>query len=139
MSRDRLLFRWMGTIHQQYGTPHRAIALQAVWAIVLVLTGTYRALFTRVVYTEWIFFALMAVGLVLLRRRPGYAPRFRVPGHPIIPIVFAVSSLYIVIDQIMAHPGESTVGLALVVVGWPVYSFSSRRTKEGAIRSNTHD
>src|SRR5260370_4746069 len=84
MSRDRLLFRWMGTIHQQYGTPHRAIALQAVWAIVLVLTGTYRALFTRVVYTEWIFFALMAVGLVLLRRRPGYAPRFRVPGHPLI-------------------------------------------------------
>ncbi len=44
---------------------------RALWACVLVLTGTYRALFTRVVYTEWIFFGLMAVGLFLFRRRPG--------------------------------------------------------------------
>jgi basic amino acid/polyamine antiporter, APA family len=126
MSRDRLLFSWVGAIHGRFRTPHRAIALQAVWAIVLVLTGTYRALFTRVVYTEWIFFALMAVGLVLLRRRADYAPRFRVPGHPIIPIVFVVSSLYIVVDQIVAHPGESLAGLALVAVGWPVYYFTVR-------------
>jgi len=139
MARDRLLFRWIGTIHQRYHTPHRAIALQAAWAVVLVLTGTYRALFTRVVYTEWIFFALMAVGLVLLRRRPGYMPKFRVPWHPIIPIVFVLSSLYIVFDQIVAHPGESLSGLALVAVGWPVYYFSARKTKEAANSSNTHD
>ncbi len=124
MSRDGLLFRWVGEIHPRYRTPHRAIALQAAWAVVLVLTGTYRALFTRVVYTEWIFFALMAVGLVLLRRRPDYVPRFRVPGHPLIPIVFVVSSLYIVFDQIIAHPGESLTGLGLVAIGWPVYYFT---------------
>src|SRR5438105_3939710 len=120
MARDRLLFPWVGEIHPEHRTPHRAIVLQAAWAIVLVMTGSYRALFTRVVYTEWIFFALMAVGLILLRRRVGYTPRFRVPMHPIIPIVFVVSSLYIVIDQIVAHPWESLSGLALVAVGWPV-------------------
>lgn len=129
MSRDRLLFPWVGAVHQRFRTPHRAIAIQGAWAIVLVLTGTYRALFTRVVYTEWIFFALMAVGLILLRRRPGYAPRFRVAAHPIIPIVFVVSSLYIVFDQIVAHPVESLSGLALVAVGWPVYYFTVRKAK----------
>src|SRR5258708_5214 len=139
MSRDGLLFPWVGEIHPRFHTPHRAIALQAAWAIVLVLTGTYRALFTRVVYTEWIFFALMAVGLVMLRRRPGYSPRVRVPGHPVIPIVFVLLSLYIVVDQVVAHPGESLTGLALVAVGWPIYYFSSRKTNEGAISSNTHD
>ena len=43
--------------------------LQAAWSSILVLTGTYRALFTRVVYTERIFFALLVVGLIAARRR----------------------------------------------------------------------
>ena len=43
----------------------RAIVLQAVWSSVLVATGTYRSLFTRVVYTEWIFFGALAVVLVI--------------------------------------------------------------------------
>src|SRR4029079_3569076 len=63
MARDRLLVGWAAAIHPRFRTPHRAILLQGAWAIALVSTGTYRALFTRVVYTEWIFFALMAAGL----------------------------------------------------------------------------
>lgn len=127
MARDGLAPKWIGAIHEAYSTPHRAIALQAVWAAVLVSTGTYRALFTRVVYTEWIFFALMAAGLIALRRRPEYAPRFRVPFHPVIPALFIIASLYIVIDQIIAKPGESLGGLGLVLVGLPVYLFTLRR------------
>ena len=53
MANDGVLFRWAGAVHPVYRTPHRAIVLQAVWSSVLVVTGTYRALFTRVVYTEW--------------------------------------------------------------------------------------
>ena len=126
MARDGLLFTWVGAIHERHRTPHRAIGIQALWAVVLVLTGSYRALFTRVVYTEWIFFALMAVGLVLLRRRADYVPRFRVAGGAVIPIVFVLSSLYIVVDQVVAHPGESVTGLLLVAAGWPVYYFTVR-------------
>ncbi len=80
MANDGLLFRWAGAVHPRYKTPHVAIALQGVWSAALVLTGTYRALFTRVVYTEWIFFALMAASLFFLRRRPDYQPAYRVPA-----------------------------------------------------------
>src|SRR5262245_43549719 len=45
MADDGLLFRWVGSIHPRYRTPHIAIALQGAWSCVLVLTGTYRALF----------------------------------------------------------------------------------------------
>jgi APA family basic amino acid/polyamine antiporter len=69
MAEDGLLFRWAGAVHPRFHTPHRAIVLQAIWSSVLVATGTYRALFTRVIYTEWIFFGLMALGLLILRRR----------------------------------------------------------------------
>ena len=121
MARDGLLFRWLGEVHPRFHTPHRAVALQAVWSSVLVGTGTYEALFSRVVYTEWIFFALMAVGLVLLRRRAHYAPRFTVWGFPVTPALFALASLAVAVNQIATAPRESLSGLALVVLGLPIY------------------
>ena len=121
MARDGLLFRWVGAIHPRFGTPHRAIVLQAVWSAVLVATGTYRALFTRVVFTEWIFFAVMAIGLVLLRSRPGYTPAYRARGFPAVPLVFAAAAAVVAVSQIVAHPRDSAMGLLLVLAGLPVY------------------
>jgi APA family basic amino acid/polyamine antiporter len=121
LARDGLLFRWVGAVHPVFRTPHRAIAVQAVWSSVLVATGTYRALFTRVVYTEWLFFAAMAVGLLLLRRRAAYRPAYRVPGGPVIPLAFAASGILVAASQIIREPANSVVGLLLVVAGLPVY------------------
>ncbi|MDX1495529.1 MAG: amino acid permease, partial [Longimicrobiales bacterium] len=130
MARDRLLFPWLGELHPRFGTPHRAIVLQALWAAVLVSTGTYRALFTRVIYTEWIFFGLMAIGLVLLRRRRATPPPYRVPLYPAVPVVFALSAFAIVANQIAAEPLDSALGLGFVVAGWPVYALWVRRRRD---------
>ena len=136
MARDGLLFRWAGAVHPRFGTPHRAIVLQAVWSAVLVATGTYRALFTRVVFTEWLFFAVLAVGLVTLRRRAGYAPAYRVPGAPVLPLVFAAAALFVAVSQIAAQPRDSAVGLLFVLAGLPVYAWwTRRRPAPGAITS----
>jgi len=78
------------------------------------------------VYTEWIFFGLMAAGLFLLRRRPGYAPAYRTWGYPLVPLLFIVSSAVIVGNQIVAEPRESMTGLLLVIAGLPVYYFWSK-------------
>ena len=118
MARDGLLFRWLGAVHPTRGVPHRAIWLQGIWACFLVLTGTYRALFTRVVYTEWIFFGLMAVGLFLFRRRPGVEAGAIPPGAiPLVPAVFAFSAFAIVINQVVADPVESSLGLGFRAPG----------------------
>jgi APA family basic amino acid/polyamine antiporter len=77
--------------------------------------------FTRVIYTEWLFFALMAAGLFVLRRRPGYNPEYRAWGYPIVPLVFIVVSLAIVINQFASEPLESATGLGLVALGAPFY------------------
>ena len=121
MARDGLVFAWLGGIHPKYRTPHRAIALQAIWSSVLVATGTYRALFTRVVYTEWIFFGLMALGLFVLRRRVDYDPPYKIWAFPVIPAVFIASSFLIVLNQIVSDPAESALGLFMVAFGLPVY------------------
>ena len=126
MAQDGILFRWVGAVHPRFGTPHRAIVIQALWSSVLALTNTYGALFSRVIYTEWIFFAAMAAGLIILRRRPDYRPAYRVWGYPVVPIVFIASSLVIVLMQVMAVPRDSIIGLGMVLLGLPVYVVWSR-------------
>jgi APA family basic amino acid/polyamine antiporter len=127
MARDGLLFRGIGVVHPRFGTPHRAIVLQAAWSSLLVATGTYRSLFTRVVYTEWIFFALMTAGLFTIRRRPGVTHCYRIWGYPIVPALFVVSSLAIVANQIIFNPQESLFGLSLVLLGIPVYCLRAKK------------
>ena len=137
MANDGLLFRWAGAVHPVHRTPHRAIVLQAVWSSVLVVTGTYRALFTRVVYTEWIFFGLLAAALFLLRRRADYRPAYRVWGYPLLPALFALSSAGIVINQIMHEPADSMWGLGLVLAGLPVYYLWTRGNQMPTRRSGS--
>jgi APA family basic amino acid/polyamine antiporter len=126
MAQDGTMFKWMGAVHPRYGTPHHALAVQAVWASVLAATNTYGALFSRVIYTEWIFFAAMAAGLMLLRRRAGYQPAYRVFAYPIVPIVFIAASLVIVTMKILEVPADSAIGLGMVLVGLPVYFLWAR-------------
>jgi APA family basic amino acid/polyamine antiporter len=126
MARDGTIFHWMGAVHPRFGTPHRALAIQAVWASVLAASNTYGALFSRVIYTEWIFFAAMAAGLMLLRRRASYQPAYRIPAYPVVPILFIVASLVIVAMKIAEVPLNSAIGLGLVLAGWPVYLIWTR-------------
>ena len=121
MAQDGLLFHWLGDVHPRYGTPHRAIVLQGAWACVLAATGSFRALFTRVVYTEWIFFALVAIGLMLLRRRGDQARQYSIPPHPLLPIVFVVASLAVVARALWLNARDSVLGLSLVLAGIPIY------------------
>ena len=127
MGRDGLLFRWLGEVHPRYRTPHRALLLQAVWGCVLVWTETYHELFVRVIYTEWIFFGLMALGLMRLRRRPGLVREYEIWGYPWVPIVFAVSAFAIVANQVASDPIESAGGLGLVLIGLPIYLIWGRK------------
>ena len=121
MAGDGLAPRALTYVHPRFRTPSVAITAQAIWASVLAGTGVYRELFTRVVYTEWLFFALMAAGLFVLRRRRDYHPEYRTWGYPVVPIVFILASLGIVLHQFVIDPREAIFGLGLVAVGVPVY------------------
>jgi APA family basic amino acid/polyamine antiporter len=127
MAGDHRWLGWLGAVHQRFRTPYRAIVTQAIWASALVATGTYRALFSRVIYTEWAFFGLMAVGLFVARQRAGYGATYRIPGYPVVPVLFAAASFAIAANQLASNPWEALIGLALVVVGLPVYYVGRRQ------------
>ena len=136
MAGDGLAFRWLDYVHPVYRTPSRAIVVQAIWASALAATGAYRELFTRVIYTEWLFFALMGLGVFVLRRRPGYRPPYRTWGYPVVPAAFIVASLVIVINQVVRTPVEALTGLGIVALGVPVYYLAiAGAPKQGRSRS----
>jgi APA family basic amino acid/polyamine antiporter len=137
MARDGVLFSWAGKVHPVYQTPHLAIVLQGVWASVLVFTGSYQQLFSRVIYVEWIFFGMMACGLFLLRHRPSYAPTYRIKGYPMIAGLFALAAAAIVIQRFIAEPFEAIIGLGIVLLGVPVYYlWPTHRKGEATLRGN---
>jgi basic amino acid/polyamine antiporter, APA family len=122
MGRDGVFFRKLAEVHPHFGTPAVAVIVQALWAMGLALSGTFNQLLTYVVFTGWIFYALGAASIFVLRRTRPDAPRpFRVPGYPVTPILFVVSSAIIVINTLVTQPRLALVGLAFVLSGAPAY------------------
>jgi APA family basic amino acid/polyamine antiporter len=140
MAQDGLAFRWMAALRPRRQTPYVAIAAQAVWACILAATNSYRALFTRVIYTERIFFALLAAGIFMLRRCGKYTPRFLAFGFPLLPAISLLTSAAIAANQIWAAPRDSALGLGLLLLGLPMYFFwPHRNTIKNADRGlSTH-
>jgi APA family basic amino acid/polyamine antiporter len=112
LAQDGLAPRALGAVHKRFQTPHIAILAQAAWSCVLVATGTYRSLFTRVVYTEWLFFALMTFGLLRLKKRISLAPA-----------LFLLACALVVVNQVVSDPKESAIGFLLVAAGLPLYYY----------------
>jgi APA family basic amino acid/polyamine antiporter len=122
MARDRAFFRAAGTINAKTRTPILAIVSQGVWSCVLCTVGTFQQLITYAVFTICIFFVLAAMAVMRLRKTQPDTPRpFRTPLYPWLPIITAVANGGLVINTIAADPKGSLIGIAMVLVGLPVY------------------
>jgi basic amino acid/polyamine antiporter, APA family len=134
MGADRVFFRGLGRLHPRFQTPSLAILLQAVWGIVLVLTGTYADLVDSVVFGDWIFFTLTVAAVFLFRRVHPVASRppdsFRTPGYPWFPAFFVVTGIAAVASAVASNPKRTLIGTALLATGVPVYAFFARRRSQ---------
>ena len=128
MARDGVFFQSLAEVHPRFGTPALAVATSAAWAAVLALSGTFEQLFTYVVFASWIFAALAAGSLFVLRRRRPDLPRpFRVPGYPWTPALFIAAAAAVVGNTVIARPVQALIGLGIVATGLPAYFAWSRR------------
>jgi APA family basic amino acid/polyamine antiporter len=129
MARDGLFFRWCARVHPRFHTPHVALLVQGVWAIVLVAAGTYEQLLTYVIFAAFVFYALTAFAVVVLRRTMPDAPRpYRVFGYPYVPIIFVLGSAWFLVNTLMEEPVEAGCGAVMLGLGVLVYGFWKRRT-----------
>src|SRR4029079_4516507 len=68
MARDRLFFQRAGALHPAYRTPVFGLIAQAIWAMVLCISGTYGQLLDYVIFAALVFYFLTTLGLFRLRR-----------------------------------------------------------------------
>ncbi|HEY6294018.1 MAG TPA: amino acid permease [Terriglobia bacterium] len=119
---DRLFPRALARVHPRYRTPYVAIMAQAVLAGAFALTGAYEALYTKAIYSEWIFYLLVTAGLIILRRRRPDLPRpYRVWGYPVLPLAFVTLALFLLADTLRERPVDALWCLGLVASGIPAY------------------
>ncbi|HEX7571822.1 MAG TPA: amino acid permease [Bacteroidota bacterium] len=130
MARDGLFFRKVAEIHPHFHTPAFAIMIQSAWAIILILFwGTFESLISYVVFTDWIFFALAATGVFILRRkRPSAERPYRTLGYPLTPLVFIIISIWFVGNTLLNRPEEAWAGIAFLALGVPVFLFWNRKS-----------
>ncbi len=122
MARDGLFFRKLADVHPRFGTPAVSIVAGTAWAMMLAVSGTFEQLLTYVVFVGWIFYALGAACVFVLRRtQPDAVRPFKVPGYPWTPLLFIVAAVALVGNTIVTQPARAAVGIGVVLLGLPVY------------------
>lgn len=134
MARDGLFFPAVANLHARFGTPARAIALQALLASLLVLLGGFNEIISYFIFVVVIFIALTVAALFVLRRRPAAETRYQTPGYPATAIVFLVMIALLLVLLAGTNPRQSFLGVAVVLLGVPVYYLLFRGESAGTNR-----
>jgi basic amino acid/polyamine antiporter, APA family len=127
---DGLFFRRFAEIHPRFRTPSFAIVTQGVWAIVLVITGSYETLVDYALFAMWISYGLMVAAVIILRRtRPDVPRPYRMWGYPVTPLLFIGITGWFLVNMLMTRPGPSLVSLGLIATGIPAYFIWKERPR----------
>lgn len=129
MAKDGIFFGQLAKIHPRFKTPVNAMALQAIWAVALLLFwGTFHDLITYVTFMDIAFMALAGAAVYILRRKkPELNRPYKTWGYPIIPFIFIFVSTAFVINTLINRPEQAIAGLILLAIGILAYIFFKRR------------
>ena len=121
MAKDNLFFKKTGMINKN-SVPGVALVVQAIWASLLCLSGTYGDLLDYVIFAVLIFYILTIAGIFLLRKkRPDAERPYKAWGYPVVPALYILAASAISIDLLIFKPMYSWPGMIIVLLGIPVY------------------
>ena len=133
MAEKGLFFRWASRLHPTTRSPVITLLVQGGAAVALTMTGSYIQLSTYVVFVSFLFYALSAAAVIVLRRREPVLERpYRAWGYPLTPLLFIGFALYLVIDTIIQTPRDSAIGAGILAAGLPAYWYWRRAGRSTA-------
>lgn len=128
MARDGLFFRRLAQLSPRSHLPVNALLVQAAWASVLTLSGTFDTLTDSVIFASWLFYGLATATVFVFRRTMPDADRpYRAWGYPVIPLLFLVVTAAMLVSALIATPRQALNGLVMMAIGVPFYLYWARR------------
>ncbi len=136
MAKDGLFFSSVAKVNPKYHTPAVSLGVQAVWAALITLTGTYSELLDYVIFAVVLFYILTIAGVFRLRRTRPNAPRpYRAWGYPVLPALYLAFAVCVEWALLTHKALRSVAGLCIVAVGIPVYYLWRRKGVPAANRT----
>jgi APA family basic amino acid/polyamine antiporter len=123
-ARQGYFFAPIARVNAKYRTPGVSIWALSIWAALLVLSGRFEQLFTYVIFSSWILYAMTAAAVLVLRRKqPELARPYRTLGYPWVPIIFVLVAFTLIVSTLLDSPRESLMGIGLILLGVPFYFY----------------
>jgi APA family basic amino acid/polyamine antiporter len=126
MSKENVFFKKVANVHPLFKTPYVSLIYSCIWSCILVVSGTFDLLTNLVIFSGYLFFGLVAWGLVRMKRRGTVTAK--VTGYPLAPIIIILFSLTLVINTLVVQTKQSLIGIALVLSGVPFYFYFKRKS-----------
>jgi APA family basic amino acid/polyamine antiporter len=127
MACDRYFFPFAAHVHERFRVPSKSIMLQGLIAAALVLFGTFDQILTYMGFSLGIFPILSVIGVFKLRRAGESV--YRLPGYPVVPLIYIAAGAAILTLGFMQRPVESSIALGMVLLGVPVFWIFKRALK----------
>ena len=112
---------------------NNGVPLNGTWLIVGLsilysLSGQFNLLTDLAIFVIWIFYTMLFVGVMKLRKtKPQMERPYKVPLYPIIPIIAIVGGVFVVVSTLITQPKNSIVGLIITLIGLPVYEYMKKK------------
>jgi APA family basic amino acid/polyamine antiporter len=128
-ARDGLFFKQLAHVSPRFKTPSSALVLQAILTTLLLLAiGTFQALFSLAIFSEWLFYALTASTIFIFRHRePETVRPYSVWGYPVVPVLFIVSAAALLAFSFRDQPLNSLLGTGAILLGVPLHYLLQRK------------
>ena len=122
MAEDGLFFQRFKKVCIKRNTPVQAIILQAIIAIVMILTSTFESLLIYIGFTLSLASMLTVIGLIKLRvQKPNFPRPYKTLWYPYLPLIFIFANIGIIIFSFISRPIISSLGLLTILVGVIIY------------------
>ena len=121
MAKDGVFFQKAGVLNK-HSVPGFALIIQAIWASVLCLSGSYGQLLDYCTFSALLFYIITIAGIFVLRKtRPEWPRPYKAVGYPILPALYILLAGAICVVLLIYKPDTCGWGLAIVLLGIPVY------------------
>jgi len=124
MAKDKCFFKFASDVHPVHKVPAKSVLLQGLIAVVILIFRLDQIL-TFMGFSLGIF-PILAVAGVFKVRRTGMSP-YKMPGFPIVPIIYILAAVMILTLGFLRSPGPSSIAILTVVAGVPAYFLFKKR------------